>query len=80
VGKALGLRHSPTLTFVQDDVQDTVKHIDDLLAVARESDEKVHRLAAGASYAGDAQPYRVVEDQEAEESDDADDIAVSERR
>jgi ribosome-binding factor A len=78
VGKALGLRHSPTLTFVQDDVQDTVKHIDDLLAVARESDEKVHRLAAGASYAGDAQPYRVVE--EAEETDDADDIAVSERR
>ena len=78
VGKALGLRHSPTLTFVHDDVQDTVKHIDDLLAVARESDEKVHRLAAGASYAGDAQPYRVVE--EAEETDDADDIAVSERR
>ena len=80
VGKALGLRHSPSLTFAQDSVQDTVKHIDDLLAVARESDEKVHRLAAGASYAGDAQPYRVVEDQEAEEIDDADDIAVSERR
>jgi ribosome-binding factor A len=80
VGKALGLRHSPTLTFVHDDVQDTVKHIDDLIAAARESDEKVHRLAAGASYAGDAQPYRVVEDEEAEEADDADDIAVSERR
>ena len=32
VGKALGLRHSPTLTFVLDDVQDQVKHIDDLLA------------------------------------------------
>ena len=81
VGKALGLRHSPTLTFIQDDVQDTVKHIDDLLAVARESDEKVHRLAAGASYAGEAQPYRVADDDRmAEETDDADDIAVSERR
>src|SRR5882757_9040505 len=53
VGKALGLRHSPSLTFVQDVVQETVKHIDDLLAVARESDAKVHELAAG--FAGDRQ-------------------------
>jgi len=80
VGKALGLRHSPSLTFIQDDVQETVKHIDDLIAAARESDEQVHRLAAGASYAGDAQPYRVLEDDEAEATDDADDIPVSERR
>jgi ribosome-binding factor A len=62
VGKALGLKHSPTLTFVHDDVQDQVKHIDELLAAARESDAKVHELAAGASYAGDAQPYRVADD------------------
>src|SRR5262245_66330456 len=53
VGKALGLRHSPTLTFVHDDVQDHAKHIDELLAVARESDVQVQRLAAGAEYAGD---------------------------
>ena len=62
MGKALGLKHSPTLTFVHDDVQETVKHIDELLAAARESDAKVHELAARASYAGDAQPYRVVEE------------------
>jgi ribosome-binding factor A len=59
VGKALGLKHSPTLAFVHDDVQEQVKHIDELLAVARESDAKVHEQAAGATYAGDAQPYRV---------------------
>ena len=41
VGKALGLRHSPTLTFVLDDVQDQVKHIDELLAVARNADGEV---------------------------------------
>jgi ribosome-binding factor A len=66
VGKALGLRHSPTLTFVLDDVQEQVKHIDSLLAAAHASDAKVHELAAGATYAGDAQPYRV-----ADETDDA---------
>lgn len=69
VGRALGLKHSPTLTFVHDDVQENVKHIDELIAAARESDAKVHELAAGASYAGDAQPYRVVE-----ENDEEDDV------
>ncbi|MDX5458055.1 30S ribosome-binding factor RbfA [Micromonospora tulbaghiae] len=69
VGKALGLRHSPTLTFVLDDVQDQVKHIDDLLAAARTADAEVQRLAAQASYAGEAQPYRVEEDDE--DADDA---------
>jgi ribosome-binding factor A len=63
VGKALGLRHSPTLTFVLDDVQDHAKHIDELLATARESDAQVQALAAGAEYAGDPQPYKVDEDE-----------------
>jgi len=74
VGKALGLRHSPTLTFVHDDVLEQAKHIDDLLAAARESDQRVHELAARATYAGDAQPYRV------SEPDDADDLSLGERR
>src|ERR671938_1447752 len=43
VGKALGLRHSPTLSFVLDDVQDQAKHLDDLLAVARSADAEVQR-------------------------------------
>jgi ribosome-binding factor A len=74
VGKALALRHSPTLTFVLDDVQENVKHIDELLAAARESDAEVQRLAAGAAYAGDPQPYKL---------DDADadsHLAVGEER
>lgn len=61
VGKALGLRHSPTLTFVLDDVQDQVKHIDDLLVAARSADAEVQRLAARAQYAGEAQPYKIDE-------------------
>ncbi|MFF5073952.1 30S ribosome-binding factor RbfA [Micromonospora olivasterospora] len=71
VGKALGLRHSPTLTFVLDEVQDQVKHIDDLLAAARNADAEVQRLAASAQYAGEAQPYRL--DEEADEDSDDED-------
>ena len=59
VGKALGLRHSPSLAFVLDDVQDHAKQIDELLAQARTADAEVQRLAAGAQYAGDPQPYKV---------------------
>ncbi len=67
VGKALGLRHSPTLTFVLDNVQDHAKHIDELLAAAREADAEVERLAAGAEYAGDPQPYKLEEPGEDED-------------
>src|SRR5262245_34128166 len=64
VGRALGLRHSPTLTFVADAVPDHARHMDELLEAARESDARVHQIAAGASYAGEAQPYRIAEDED----------------
>ncbi|GAA0722147.1 30S ribosome-binding factor RbfA [Dactylosporangium roseum] len=76
VGKALGLRHSPSLTFVHDDVSDHAKHIDELLASARSADAEVQRLAAGARYAGDPQPYKLEDDQDDLESDGADDEVV----
>jgi ribosome-binding factor A len=65
VGRALGLRHSPTLAFVLDDVQDHVRHIDELLANARTADAEVHKIASGARYAGDPHPYREDEEEEA---------------
>ncbi len=80
VGKALGLRHSPTLTFVLDDVQDQVKHIDELLAAARNADAEVQRLAAKAEYAGEAQPYRLEDADEAEEAEEAEDGEADDAR
>ncbi|RZU49694.1 ribosome-binding factor A [Krasilnikovia cinnamomea] len=64
VGHALGLRHSPSLAFVLDNVQDHAKEIDDLLAAARHQDAEVQRLAAGKQYAGDPDPYKTDEDDE----------------
>jgi ribosome-binding factor A len=66
VGKALGLRHSPSLAFVLDNVQDQAKRMEELLAAAREADAEVQRRAAGAKYAGDPQPYRVEGDEDEE--------------
>lgn len=79
VGKALGLRHAPTLTFVLDNVPDHAKHIDELLDAARSADAEVHRRAAGAQYAGDPQPYRVAEDDEAPDEAADDEAAEDER-
>ncbi len=58
VGKALGMRHTPTLEFILDAVPDNARHIEDLLTRARESDAEVAARAAGAAYAGDPDPYR----------------------
>lgn len=77
VGRALGLRHSPSLTFVLDEVREHVKHIDDLLAEARLRDEQVQRLAQGAEYAGEAQPYRVEDEEEEDEEEESDSPAAA---
>ncbi|MEJ3744038.1 30S ribosome-binding factor RbfA [Actinomycetes bacterium KLBMP 9797] len=74
VGKALGLRHSPTLTFVHDNVQDHAEHIDDLLDRARSADAEVQRLAAGKAYAGEPNPYREDEPDDDEAADEVDEV------
>ena len=58
VGKQLGLKFTPTLTFVPDAVPENARQIDDLLAQARSTDARVAEQAAGAAYAGDADPYK----------------------
>ena len=58
MGRATGLKHTPSLTFVADAVPETAQHIEDLLARAHEADERVHTLAEGAVPAGEPDPYR----------------------
>jgi ribosome-binding factor A len=58
VGAATGVRHTPSLAFVLDQVPDEARRMEELLARTRESDAEVARLAATASPAGDADPYR----------------------
>lgn len=61
VGKQLGLRFTPTLTFIADAVPESARQIDDLLSTARAGDDEVAKRAAGASYAGEADPYKKTE-------------------
>ncbi|MFA5606863.1 MAG: 30S ribosome-binding factor RbfA [Leucobacter sp.] len=57
VGKQLGTRLTPTLEFIHDELPESAQHLTDLLAEAKRRDEEAAALAAGATYAGDADPY-----------------------
>jgi ribosome-binding factor A len=58
VGRQTGIKFTPTLAFRLDTVPDNAHHIDELLAAARAADAAVAEQAAGASYAGEPDPYR----------------------
>jgi ribosome-binding factor A len=55
------------VSFFLDELPESAKHIDDLLAVARQADAQVERVRANAVPAGDADPYR--KPREADEDD-----------
>jgi ribosome-binding factor A len=59
VGQQTGVKFTPTLTFKLDTVPATAHRIDELIAEARVADAQVAQRAAGASYAGEVDPYRV---------------------
>lgn len=79
VGKALGIRLTPTISFQLDSLPTTARSIEDALAQAQARDAAIARAAEGASYAGDANPYRTKdEDEDAASSDSAASAETSE--
>ncbi|MGW7416893.1 30S ribosome-binding factor RbfA [Streptomyces sp. NPDC054863] len=70
VGQAAGTKFTPTLTFVADALPENAKTIESLLDKARATDAKVREVSSGATFAGDADPYKKPGD------DDEDDAAV----
>ncbi len=70
VGKQLGMRHVPSLTFLRDALPESARHLEDVLAAARASDERVAAAAAAAEYAGGADPYKRHEAEADDEDED----------
>lgn len=69
VGRQTGIRHTPSLTFVVDEVQENAQHIEELLLKARQSDAEVAEKASGAQPAGEADPYRAPREDERDEDE-----------
>ncbi len=90
VGRQTGIKHTPSITFVEDKVPDNARAIEDLVARARQADAEVAAVRADAVHAGEADPYRqpasrvddddfvgndLVDDQ-FDDDDDDDDVAT----
>ncbi|EIV95970.1 30S ribosome-binding factor RbfA [Frankia sp. QA3] len=58
VGRATGVKVTPTLTFVHDRLPDDAKHLEELISVARERDARLAEVRRDARPAGDDDPYR----------------------
>src|SRR3954469_15587856 len=76
VGRQTGVRFTPSLTFVPDALPDNARTIDDLLAKAKAADAEVRQASSGATYAGEADPYRKPGEEAAADDDAADDDAA----
>ena len=72
VGKQLGMRHVPTLTFVADALPEEARHLDEVLARARALDEEV-AARRGTTFAGGEDPYRKPREEEQGDAAPADD-------
>lgn len=77
VGKALGIRLTPTISFQLDSLPTTARSIEDALAQAQARDAAIARAAEGASYAGEANPYRTKDEDEDAASSDSGESAAS---
>jgi ribosome-binding factor A len=73
VGKALGLRLTPSLEFTLDQLPDGVHRIEDALRQAAARDAALSQLAAGATPAGDPDPYKRHDDDTDAAADTAED-------
>jgi len=69
VGKALGIRLTPSLEFVPDALPEGAAHLEDVLVATRAADAELARSREGATYAGEPDPYKKPAD--ADDDDDA---------
>jgi ribosome-binding factor A len=72
VGHQTGLKHTPSLTFVADTLPEGARHMEDLVARAREADARLAAVREGAVPAGDPDPYREPPGAAADDLDDDD--------
>ena len=75
VGRQTGVKFVPTLTFVADHVPDTARELDEAIERVKHADAELARVREGASYAGEADPYR--RPAEDDDEDGADDGATA---
>jgi ribosome-binding factor A len=72
IGRLTGLRHTPSLEFIADALPEDAQRIDELVAAARQKDAELAKASEGATWAGDADPYKKPAEDDWDEDDDDD--------
>jgi ribosome-binding factor A len=75
VGRLIGLRHTPSLEFIADELPENAQRIDELVATAKQRDEELAKVREGAQWAGDPDPYKKPAEDDEWDADDEDDDA-----
>ncbi len=70
VGRQLGLRHTPSIEFIADVLPENAHRIEELVSQALHADTELARAREGATYAGDADPYRKPAEDDDEDDED----------
>lgn len=68
VGRRLGIKHTPSLAFVVDQVPEASAHLEGLIREMHESDAALAKAREGAQYAGGEDPYRHEDDEQVDEA------------
>lgn len=80
VAKQLGMRITPSLTFVADALPESARHLDEVLAKARALDEEAAARRV-EQYAGEPDPYKkpreIADEDEDDDPDEDDDVEDS---
>jgi len=58
VGKALGLRITPTLEFIPDGLQESASAMNELMSEVARKDAELRKIREGAKPVGEADPYK----------------------
>ena len=69
VGKEIGVRLTPSIEFIADAILETAAHLEAILAETAARDAEIAKASAGASYAGDVDPYRAPRIKDAEDEE-----------
>ncbi|GMA18772.1 30S ribosome-binding factor RbfA [Arsenicicoccus piscis] len=79
IGKALGIRLTPSIEFIADALPESASHLEDVMRATRERDAELARAREGARFAGDADPYKKPADEDIDEDIDDSADAAGER-
>ena len=66
VGKALGIRLTPTIAFVADALPEGAAYLEGVIEATKARDAELAKAAASARYAGEPDPYRRAADDAAD--------------